>query len=241
MDTQLKQLHTESDIAILSVNANILGSKIEDVNVAVFGSSATQQLLCTPVIALGRPYGEYGSVGYGMITSDSSQVDMVDGNYKLLVTDIYGSQNASGFLFNMRGQVIGMITTKKTPIDMRNLITAYGISDLRKLITNLSNGAGVAYLGITGTDVSEEAYTEGKVPKGFYVKDIELDSPAMEAGILPGDIIVAHNNTVVNQSGDYFQVLTNLKSGDSVNVRIMRQSQNEYIKMEFDIVLGEAN
>lgn len=240
LSAQMKQKHKESDIAILSVNASLLGSKMNGIQIASFGSSSTQQLLCTPVIALGKPYGEFGSVGYGMITSDNNSVSVVDGNYKLLITDIYGSQSASGFLFNMRGQVIGMITTKKTPTEMRNLITAYGISDLRKLISNLSKGSSVAYMGIIGTEVTDEVYLQGVVPKGIYIEDIEMDSPAMKAGILRGDIIVGINNTVVNQFSDYFQILTGMEAGNTVKLKIMRPYQDEYTKMEFDIVLEEA-
>lgn len=240
VSAQMKQKHVESDIAILSVNTALLGNKLKGINIASFGSSSTKQLLCTPVVALGNPYGEFGSVGYGMITSDSKCISVADGNYKLLVTDIYGSQNASGFLFNMRGQVIGMITTKKTPTEMRNLITAYGISDLRKLISNLSKGSSVAYIGIIGTEITDEVNLKGLVPKGVYIEEIEMDSPAMKAGILRGDIIVGINNTVVNQFSDYFQILTGMEAGNTVKLKIMRPYQDEYTKMEFDIVLEEA-
>lgn len=240
VEAQLKQQHTDTNIAILSVNLNILGDKIEDIRIASFGSSNTQNLLCTPVIALGSPLGEKGSVGYGMITSEKGLISMVDGNYKLLMTDIYGSQNASGFLFNMKGQIIGMITTKKTSSDMRNMITAYGITDLKKIISNLSKGTRIAYMGVIGTDVSEEANVEGQVPLGVYVKDVDMDSPAMQAGIQPGDIMVGMGNKVFSGFSDYFNALTDLESGNTVKVKIMRQFQNEYKEMEFDIVLGEA-
>lgn len=239
-EAQLKQQHTASDVAILSVSLNSLGDKIGGIPIAAFGSSSTQSLLCTPVIALGSPLGEQGSVGYGMITSENGQVTMVDGNYKLLMTDIYGSQNASGFLFNMKGQVIGMITVQKTSNDMQNMITAFGITDLKKIISNLSKGTRIAYLGVIGTEVSQEANVEGKVPMGVYVKDVAMDSPAMQAGIQSGDIIVGLGNTVVTKFSDYFNTITNLESGNTIRLKLMRQYQNEYREMEFDIVLGAA-
>ena len=241
VEAQIKQQHTASDVAVLSVNLNVLGNKIESIPIATFGSTSTQSLLCMPVIALGNPLGEPGSVGYGMITSESGQVSMVDANYKLLMTDIYGSQNASGFLFNMKGQVIGMLTTKKTSSDLRNMITAYAISDLKKIISNLSKGSHIAYLGITGTDVSQEANRKGQVPLGVYVKDVAMDSPAMQAGIQPGDIIVGMGNTVVTGFVNYFSAITGMESGEAVKIRIMRQFQSEYKEMEFNIVLGAAD
>ena len=120
------------------------------------------------------------------------------------------------------------------------LITAYGISDLRKLISNLSKGSSVAYIGIIGTEITDEVNLKGLVPKGVYIEEIEMDSPAMKAGILRGDIIVGINNTVVNQFSDYFQILTGMEAGNTVKLKIMRPYQDEYTKMEFDIVLEEA-
>lgn len=236
----IKQQHTASDVAVLSVSLNVLGNKIESIPIASFGSTSTQTLLCTPVIAMGKPLGETGSVGYGMITSENGLVSITDANYKLLMTDIYGSQSASGFLFNMKGQVIGMITTKKTPDDLSNMVTAYAISDLKKVIANLSKGSRIAYMGITGTDVTQEANRKGQVPLGVYVKDVAMDSPAMKAGIQPGDIVVGMGNTVVTGFVNYSNALMSMESGETVKIRIMRQFQNEYKEMEFNIVLEAA-
>ncbi len=239
VEAQVKQQHTATDIVILSVSLNILGDEIEGIAIASFGSS-TQSLLCTPVIALGSPLGEQGSVGLGMIAFETGEIMMVDGNYKLLMTDIYGSQSAAGFLFNLKGQIIGMITTKKTSNDMRNMIVAYGITDLKKIVSNLSKGTRIAYLGITGTDVSPQANMEGQVPLGAYVKDVVMDSPAMQAGIQSGDVVVGVGNTAVTSFSDYFNAVMNLESGDTIKVKIMRQFQSEYKEMEFNITVGEA-
>lgn len=239
-EAQVKQQHTATDVVILSVSRNTLGIQLDTIPIAVFGSS-TQSLLCTPVIAMGNPLGEQGSVGYGMITSETGQVTMVDGNYKLLMTDIYGSQNATGFLFNLRGQIIGMITTPNKNAELKNMITAYGITDLKKIISNLSKGTPIAYLGITGLDVSREANVQGQVPRGVYVKDVEMNSPAMQAGVQPGDIIVGIGNTVVSQFNEYFNAITNLEGGNVIKMKIMRQFQQEYKEMEFNITVGEAN
>lgn len=238
---QIKQYHTDSDIAILSISVNSLGNNIDEVYVANFGSSSVQSLLCTPVIAMGCPMGECGTVGYGIITSENGLMTMTDANYKLLMTDIYGSQNASGFLFNLKGQIIGIITNKKTSTDMRNMITAYGISDLKKLISNLSKGTQIPYLGITGIDVSEDANAKGNVPLGVYVQDVEEDSPALLAGVQKGDIVIGLGNRVITHYNEYANAFGDLKAGDTVTLKVMRLSQNVYTEMKFDILLEAAN
>ncbi len=238
---QIKQYHTNSDIAILTVGVSTLGSSAKDIYVASVGSSSIQSLLCTPVIAMGSPMGECGSVGYGMITYEDGLVTMVDANYKLLMTDIYGSQSASGFLFNLKGQIIGIITDRKSSTDMRNMITAYGISDLKKLISNLSEGAKIPYLGITGIDVSEDANKEGNVPLGVYVQDVKQDSPALLAGVQKGDIIVGLGSKVITRYNEYANAFGDLDAGSTVTLKIMRLAQGAYTEMEFDILLEEAD
>lgn len=238
---QVKQYHTDSNLAVLSVAVSTLGNSSKELYVASFGSSSVQSLLCTPVIAMGNPMGEIGSVGYGMITSESGQLTRVDANYKLLLTDIYGSQNASGFLFNLKGQVIGVITNRKTSTDMKNLVTAYGISDLKKLIYRLSEGEKIPYLGITGIDVSTDANEKGNVPLGVYVQTVKEDSPALLAGVQKGDIVVGLGNKVITRYNEYANAFGDLEAGSTVKLKVKRLSQNEYTEMEFDILLEEAD
>lgn len=239
-DVEVKQYHKNSDMAILTLKMSDLGNKTEEITVASFGNSA-EDLLCMPVIALGSPMGECGSVGYGMITSDSGMVSMVDANYKLITTDIYGSQNAKGLLFNMKGQIIGFIDNGEKTSDMRNRITGYGISDMKNLISVLSGGFEVAYLGVTGIGVTEEANKQADVPLGVYVQEVEENSPALRAGIQKGDIIVEIDESPVESYVDFATVFGQKKSGQMLKLKILRQSVNEYTEMEFNIVLGTAN
>lgn len=237
---ELKKFHTDSDVAIISLNLTAMGNYAEEVIPASFGSTVGESLMCMPVIAMGSPMGACGSVGYGMITSEGGKISMVDANYTLLTTDIYGSQYANGYLFNLKGQIIGIITDNKKSSDMRNMITAYGITDMKQLISTLSGGYDVAYLGITGIDVSEEANVQGKVPLGVYVQEMEEDSPALRAGIQKGDIIVEMNGTAIENFDEFASVFGELKAGRTITVKTMRQTLNEYTEMSFNIVLGAA-
>ncbi len=237
---QLKQYHTDSDIAILTLNISALGERTEDLMVASFANSFDESLLCMPVIALGSPLGTCGSVGYGMITSENTRMTAVDAGYRILTTDIYGSTKAKGFLFNLKGQIIGLVTDKKDSQDMSNMITAYGISDLKNLISMLSGGFEVAYLGITGIDVTKEANELGKVPLGVYVQEVEENSPALHAGIQKGDIIVGMDDKEISDYDDFADVFGLMKAGQTTELTIMRQSGNEYTDMTFRIILGRA-
>ena len=115
---QIKQADEGTDLAILSVaRTDVPKDALEQIQITVLGSSNSRNLVGTPVIALGSPMGVSGSVGYGMITAAGKKVIQSDINYKLLYTDIYGSQNARGVIFNLKGELIGVIT-RQSPSDI---------------------------------------------------------------------------------------------------------------------------
>lgn len=242
VDAQMMQYHEESNLAVLCINLNLLNpNMVESLPIVELGSSMQRNLVGSPVIAMGSPMGSCGTVGYGMITSTGNLITLTDVNFELMITDIYGSQNASGLLFNMRGQVVGYITTGKAGSDMRNVVSAYGISELKQLITRLTQGSKIPYLGITGVDVPKEANEQFQVPFGAYVREVDMDSPAMRAGIQSGDVIVGMNLTSVTRMRDYTDYLVRCDSDDTLTLSVMRQSQGEYKEMTFEITVGEAD
>ena len=124
---------------------------------------------------------------------------------------------------------------------MRNIISAYGISDLKQMISRLTKGDRIPYLGIIGGDVPREANEQSQVPFGAYVREVEMDSPAMLAGVQSGDVIVGVDGQSVAKMSDYASYLLKLNPEDTVTVRIMRQSQGEYKEITFEITVGDAN
>lgn len=237
----VKQYDYGTNLAVVAVQLSDLDKEFRNqVQVASLGVSVSKKLPGTPIVVLGSPMGVPGSICYGNITSSSTVLYLPDANYKLLQTDIFGSQNASGVIFNLQGQVLGIVTNGKLSDDMNNLITAYGISELKTLITDLSNGTELAYMGILGTNVTEEARQELGVPKGAYVKEIFMDSPAMLGGIQRGDVIVQMNDIYIQRFQDFTNMVMGLKPGDTVQVSVMRQAQGRYKKMVLDITLSAA-
>lgn len=239
---ELKQWNRQTGLAVLAVQLEGLPeSTRSEVRVATLGSSNMRDPVGIPVVALGAPMGTVGSAGYGMLSSASSIMSTVDANYRLLTTDIYGSGQAAGVLFNMQSQVIGVIIPGGAGTDRRNAVTAIGISELRKLIENMSNGKELAYLGISGVDVTASANREMGVPFGAYVREVAMDSPAMMAGIQRGDIIVELEGSSIENFANYTTTLQRLEAGQTVTIVVQRLSQNSYREMSMEITLGAAN
>lgn len=242
IDAELKGVDKDTNLAVVGVGLNYLPiewMEIDGLKVATLGSSSGNHLEGTPVVAMGSPMGVSDSIGYGIISSAGTWFARSDRYYRVLLTDIYGSRNAEGVLFNLQGQVIGIVTKNKTGNDTGNLICAYGVTEIKRIIEKLSNEKSFAYLGITGTDVTVAAFSRQGVPYGAYVTEVDMDSPAMLAGIQVGDVITAINDVQIGSFKGYCTQLMQMEPGQQVELTVMRQAQEEYREMNFSIELGE--
>lgn len=234
----LMKKDNNTGLAVISIAKTKIKSTTLEMAVAANLGTSGSSLVGVPVIALGRPMGTEGSLCYGNITSAGNVIRLPDSNYKLMTTDIYGSSSASGVLINLRGQVVGIIDMSKNSPDLSNLISAVGISDLKKLVESLSNDKDIAYFGVYGADVTESANEELGVPLGAYITEIDMDSPAMNAGIQSGDVILKWNDMEIESYQDLVSTLLLEEPEKTVSITLMRQGPEGYTEMETTAVLG---
>ena len=234
------QKDSKISLSVIAVSLSDVSEETMDaIRIANLGSSKSVNLLATPVIVLGRPFGNGESVAYGMITSKGTFLNMADCNYELLTTDIYGSKDATGFMINMSGNVLGIVKQTFNPEELENLISAIGITEIKGTLERMSNRQEAAYLGINGIDVTQEANVSLGVPLGAYITEIIMDSPAMKAGIQSGDIITGINDVPITSFSQYTEVLAGYKPEETVNVVIKRQGSEEYREITIPIILGK--
>lgn len=235
----LKQKDTDTGLAILAVAKNQMQAQtLEAVMPISLGSSAGNNLVGNPVIAIGQPTGVMDSVCYGNITSTSTMTDLPDAKYKKLMTDIYGSTQATGILVNLKGQVVGIIDHSHNSSDLENMVSAIGITDLRKIIERMSNNKEISYLGVYGADVSLQIHEELGVPYGTYVTEIDMDSPAMTAGIQSGDVISAVNGENIVSYQELISALLDAEPEETMNLTVLRQGTDGYAERKLSVVLG---
>lgn len=234
-----KQVDPNTGLCVLAVKlANLSAETRELAKPAVLGSSNSVTLLGSPVIAVGSPTGSTGSVCYGMITSNSSTVNLVDVNYRLLTTDIYGNAGATGVLINLSGQVVGIIDNSYNAPDMQNQISAIGITELKQTIEAMSNEKERASIGIHGVDITAALSESLQMPRGVCVQSFEMGSPAMICGIQGNDIITAVGASVINSMSDLTRALYQYAPGDVVTVTLQRRAQETYRTMEVEVMLS---
>ena len=238
-EASLKEVDRTTGFAVLAVPLTAFDeTEREAIVYAPLGSSAGRALVGQPVMAVGSPMGIGGSACYGMVTSQGAAMGLVDSNYKLLTTDMYGSRTASGVLVNMQGEIVGVLCNSHDG-DMENRICGIGISELKRTIEKLSNGEKMAYLGTRGADINTATYQKYGLPKGAYVTTVEMDSPAMKAGLQNGDIITKVDNESIFSYTELINKLMRSQIGQSMRFAVARQRKGEYQEMNVTVTLQE--
>ncbi|MCR4744285.1 MAG: S1C family serine protease [Lachnospiraceae bacterium] len=235
-DATVKRVDENTNFEIIAIAMEDISDETMDViSEATLGSSRGSNLTETPVMAVGRPYGSSGSVAFGLITDNSRSETMTDRNMTIISTDIYGSSEASGAIFNYEGEVLGIIAPDTGAKDIENLISGYAISDLKEVIESLSNDRSTACLGIRGNDVTEAAHEEMGLPYGAYVTKVVIDSPAMTAGIQSGDVITKVGTREISSYSDYEKAIMEAQPGDDAVITAERYAKGDYTEMTFDV------
>ena len=231
----MKQYDGNTGIAILSVSLSDLPQEtLNAITIAKLGNSlAVPQ--GTLAIAVGSPLGMNFSILTGNITSTTNSISTIDANYNVFTTDIVASSSGSGALLNVRGEVIGIMMQDYSRQSDANTLTAVSISDLKALIEKLSNGNEVAYLGLGISTVTREIEKTYDIPKGVYIKEVKMDSPAMNAGLQSGDVITEMDGVLVFEEEAYERRLLQVKPGDKVRIIIKRQSSEGYVSIRCDV------
>ncbi len=237
----LKQKDENLGFAVYLVQKNSLSDSTKNrVTVAELGSSAVVSQGDT-MIALGSPFGYAGAMGFGVAASSKNTILNPDGEYRLICTDISGAGNGTGALVNINGEIVGMIDQSISEEDSMNLVTGYGISDLKSVIELLSNGTQVPYLGITGVTVTEEIAERQGIPVGVYVQEVQADSPAMAAGIQSGDVIDGIGKEKIMTLSAYHTMLLKQEAGSAIKLQGMRKGADGYVAIDYNVTVGSCN
>lgn len=228
----LKKYDVTTDLAVISVNlSDITDNTKAQITKATLGNSMRLEA-GTPVIALGRADGSADSMKIGTLTSTENKQSVVDAEYTVLVTDMLKNEGSDGVLINLKGEVVGIIQEQHLAVNMENVISAYAISDIKSLLEHLSNSQDIAYLGIKGVTVTQEALRNG-IPSGVYVTDVVMDSPAMLGGIQSGDVLQAINGQKVTQMSELTSVLERLSNRQNISLEGRRLTRDGYKKINY--------
>nr|WP_294466012.1 S1C family serine protease [uncultured Sellimonas sp.] len=234
----LKQQDRNLGIAVYAVEKSGLSQNTaQQAAVAVLGNSNLVSV-GDPVIAVGSPFGSEDGAGFGTISGTQSQKYLCDGQYQMLETDLVHADGASGVLTDLNGEIVGLIDEGTDGTS--GVMKAFAISGLKEEIEMLSNGVSAAYLGISGTEVSDVIADSQDMPKGVYVSSSMPDSPAMQAGIQSGDIITEIGGTKIYTLKGLKDELLDYRPGRQITIKGKRRGSDGYVDVQFDVTLAGA-
>lgn len=233
----LKKYDVTTNLAVISINLSDISENTKAKIVKATLGNSIRLEAGTPVLAIGRADGSEDSMKVGTLTSTHNKQSVVDAEYTILVTDMMKNAGADGILINLNGEVIGIMQEQHLSSKMENVLTAYGISDIKSLLEHLSNNQDIAYLGIKGVSVTNEALKAG-VPSGVYVTEVQIDSPAMKGGIQSGDVIQAINGQKVLSMSELSDVLSRLSNRQNITLEVRRLTRDGYKKTNYQTSLS---
>lgn len=185
------------------------------------------------VVAIGNPLGEMtNSLTVGYISVKDRDVTIDGSIINMLQTDTaINPGNSGGPLFNMKGEVIGITTAKYTGDAVESIGFAIPIDDVTGMITELLENGYISspYMGIQIT-----TQTDGI---GVYVYSVEAGSPAAQAGLKKGDIIVGLGEYETPTLASLDKVMRNFDPDDTTTISVYR---NRKI-LELTITFGDKN
>ena len=229
---------TTSDIAVIKIDADGLTP-------ATVGNSDSLKV-GQSVMAVGNPLGELGGTVTSGIVSALNRSVTIQGTsstntMSLIQMDASVSPgNSGGGLFNMNGELVGIVNAKSSSSDAEGLGFAIPINDAIKVAQELlENGyvTGRPYLGITYLAV-EDAQTAAQLgvnAYGVYVVEVVKGGPAEKAGLQAGDRIVSVDGTEIASKDDLGTLMQKHAAGDTLSITIAREGQMQTV----NVTLGE--
>ena len=224
LDAELVGFDSNEDLALLKLvdGQGLPAARLGDSDACVVGDQ---------VYAIGNPLGVElrGTLTNGLISAIDRQVTMEGRVMTMLqTTAALNNGNSGGPLINDQGQVIG-INTMKMSGGKTATATVEGLGfavPTRRVVAVINDimatGAfhGIPSLGIY---VGQEMQADGAYQLVIY--DVTEDYGAAEAGLLPGDVILAADGTEVHETWELLDLRGRHIVGESMVLTVQRGDQ----------------
>lgn len=219
-------------IAVLRMDVNdISKSTMNQIYVIDFTQDASDTALelNDRVLLFGCPNGIMKSVMPGNVVNTDMTVQAVDDCLTVYVTDIAYTEGGDGFVSDIEGRMVGMIT------------------DAYQRTTGDTNWA---FISAEDIAVAAEAIVEEKTPvtfgirgkdmengKGIYVTEVLLKSPAYHGGVRVADVIDSIDGNKIRSMKDLSLCLSTHERGDRITVGLCRSCSGKQKKKSVKVEL----
>lgn len=248
----VKGTNSSNDIAVVAVKLSDISEETSnEIRIATLGDS-DQLAVGEQVVAIGNALGYGQSVTVGYVSALNRTLEMNNTSINAIQTDAsINGGNSGGALLNMKGEVIGInfakeSSTSSSSASIEGMGYAIPISQAKDIISELMNKEpkekvdddDKGYMGITSAVSIDSSVSEMyNIPEGAYLKGIAEGSPADEAGVQIGDVVVAVDGEEIESYDELREEMSYYSAGDTVTITVERAKGNEYKQKDIEITL----
>lgn len=224
------------DIAVIKVDPG--ETELQPV---VIGSSDSLSV-GDDVIAIGNPLGELTfSMSEGIVSCLNREINVDGTPFNMIqITAAVNSGNSGGPLFNIYGEVVGIVSAKysssSSGASVEGLGFAIPIDDVLSMIKDIMENGQVttrAYMGVSVANASY--YPESGMKSGAYIAEVVEGGPADKAGLQAGDVITMIGTATISSRDDLTSAIgsKSYQAGDTVTVTYVRNGQVQTSELTF--------
>ena len=229
MEAELVGTDPKTDIAVIKVDA-------KDLPVVTIGDSSAVQV-GDDAFVIGNPLGYGISASEGIISAKEREIQVNNEIINAIqTTAAINGGNSGGGLFNIKGELIGIVNSKSGGSNVEGMGYAIPINEAIMTANDLIQYGHVknrAALGVGLSDVTN--YRTGET--GVMIAEITEDGAADKAGLKKGDLIIGYNDIKVSSYAEVSYQLKQSKVGDTIKLTIKREDK----EMSYNVTLQESN
>ena len=230
----------KSDLAVIKIDA-------KNLNAVTFYDSDRVKV-GDIVFALGNPFGVGETITQGIVSATGrSGVGIVEYEDFIQTDASINPGNSGGALINSAGHLIGI---NSAIISKSGGNVGIGFAIPSNMVTSIATSlidSGKftrAYLGVTIADVSEDMSSFYDENYGALITGVEENSPAAEAGLKRGDLIISVNGKKIESASELKNTIGSYAPGRVVNIKFLREKKIDIINVALStldnkIVSGE--
>jgi len=227
-EAQIVGVDPDSDLAVLRIPA------VEPLPAIAMGDSR-DIMIGETVIAIGNPFGFSHTVTTGIVSAVNRSVRSEDRLFQdfIQLDASINPGNSGGPLLNINGELIGINTAIYAKA--QGIGFAIPINKAKRIVNDLIRYGEVipAWIGAVIQELDADLAAYLKVPgaRGVLVRMVETNSPAQDAGLKEGDIILALGDRPVPSRQEYEKLVKNYAAGETLTMKLWRNAKRLTVKV----------
>jgi Do/DeqQ family serine protease len=219
-----------TDIALLYIKAeNLVAVPLGDSNSVEVGDF---------VLAIGNPFGLGQTVTSGIVSALGRTDLGIEGYEDFIQTDApINPGNSGGALVTLDGRLVGINTAilSKTGGNV-GISFAVPINMARLVMTQLASGGEVkrGRIGVSLRNVTPAEPSRFMESEGAFIEAVEPQSPAAQAGLSKGDIVLAANSVAIKSSAQFRNLIGLTPVGNQIDIRFKRGTEMLSAKVQVE-------